>query len=274
MGECVKVKYVDRIEETKKLVELFQQMKESTVFFMFSKTGVGKSSISQKFIDYMRLNNEFESVKVMTNRINKSDDTFEGQYLIQIFKTISNFFKDNKKLSFASYIKKSKNKAHKKYIFEKILAEAQNSSTIKSLMLKTPVFWIIKRVLKLNEFNCENFANDYSIQSLQLINNYIEFVLKNRRLILVVDNIQNIDQKTLQYILIPFSSAIENLVLILSGGITVSSFAFSSRPIYVYLVTLPRESVIEVSKPTLLYVKVTLRPTGSVTSVILFPSKV
>ena len=194
------VKYVDRIEETKRLTKLFDEMEKSTVFFMYSKTGVGKSSISQKFIEYITSDGEIAPVKVMTNRINKTDNTFEGQYLIDIFRTISNLFKENRKLSFSSYIKKSKNKAHKKYIFEKILSEAQNSSTIKTLLLKLPAFWILKRILKLNEFNCENFANDYSIQSLQLINSYVEFVLEKQRLILVVDNIQNIDKKTIQYI--------------------------------------------------------------------------
>jgi len=194
------MRYVDRTLETQEFVNIFNEMKESSVIFLYSKTGVGKSSLSQKFINQILQRENITAVKVLTNRINKTEASFDGQYLIEIFKSLNNLFKETKKLSFATFVKKSKNKAHKKYILEKILSDAEKSSTLKNLFLKIPTFWLLKRVFKLNEFNCENFTNDYSIQSLQLINSYIEYILENHRLIMVIDNIQNIDKKSIQYI--------------------------------------------------------------------------
>lgn len=193
--------FVDRIEETKQIIRYTKDIKESSILLIYAKTGVGKSTLTQKFMEVECAENEnIKTVRVFTNKIN-SNNTVNGDFLFNIFNAIRKTDLPSKKYSFDYYISHHKNPTHRKYVLEKILDDAKSNSTFKELSIKTLGAFIIKRCLKLSEYNYEKLLNDYTYQTFQIVSGYIEYVLKNIRMIINIDNIQNIDDISFKYII-------------------------------------------------------------------------
>lgn len=192
------MEYVDRTIELEKINKFYKNLNESSLLLMFSKTGIGKSSLSHKFTDSIKSNNNIDVIYVITNPIN-NDFSSQGSYQKEIFKWVYRHFKDNSEYSFENYI--FSNKTYKKYIISKIISESQSQDSLKSLILKVFGVNILKRIFKIDEFDYELLFEDYSKQTNKIAKEYIEYILKNRKLILVIDNIQNIDSFSLDIIL-------------------------------------------------------------------------
>ena len=194
------MQYIDRENETKRIEGIYNQLTSSAILFLYSKTGVGKSTLLNRFIENHSDNDDVSIIRVFTNRINKNKATINGNYLIEIFKSFSSFFEHDNELSFENYIMSEKNKTHRKYVLEKILEDVRSQSTFKAILIKVLGTFFINRIFKLGYYNCDVLINDFSAQSLQLINSYIEYILKRRRIILAMDNLQNADDIAIEYI--------------------------------------------------------------------------
>lgn len=192
------MEYVDRLKESEQINKFYQNSNESSLLLMFSKTGTGKSSLSHKFTDSIKYDEETDIIYVITNPINNNSAS-QGCYQMEIFKWIYKYFKNNDEYSFEKYI--FKNKTYKKYIISKIISESQLQDSLKSLVLKVFGINILKRIFKIDEFDYESLFDDYSKQTNKITKEYIEFILENRKLVLVIDNIQNIDDLSLDTIL-------------------------------------------------------------------------
>lgn len=192
------MEYVDRLDESKKIKELYQNADKSSLLLMFSKTGIGKSSLSHKFTDSIKSDKTTDIIYVVTNQINKSISN-QGYYQMEIFKWIYKYFKNDDEYSFEKYI--FKNKTYKKYIISKIISESQSQESFKSLILKVFGVNILKRIFKIDQFDYESLFEDYSKRTNKITKEYIEYILDNRKLVLVIDNIQNIDELSLDIIL-------------------------------------------------------------------------
>lgn len=192
------MKYVDRCDESKRIKELYLNANQSSLLLMFSKTGIGKSSLSHKFTDSIKSDKKTDIIYVITNQINNTVSN-QGYYQMEIFKWIYKYFKNNDEYSFEKYI--FKNKTYKKYIINKIISESQSQESLKSLIFKVFGVNILKRIFKIDQFDYESLFEDYSKRTNKITKEYIEYILGNRKLVLVIDNIQNIDDISLDIIL-------------------------------------------------------------------------
>lgn len=192
------MEYIDRLKESKQINEFYQNSSESSLLLMFSKTGIGKSSLSHKFTDNIKNDIGIDIVYVITNPMNNSVSN-QGCYQMEIFKWIYKYFKSDDTYSFEKYI--FKNKTYRKYIISKIISESQNQASLKSLIIKVFGVNLLKRIFKIDQFDYEALFEDYSKQTNKITKEYIEFILDNRKLVLVIDNIQNIDEYSLEIIL-------------------------------------------------------------------------
>jgi len=192
------MEYIDRLAETEIINNIYSTLNESSLLIMFSKTGTGKSSLSHKFTDSLKPDTNTDVIYVITNQIN-SDFSSQGFYQMEVFKWVYKYFKNDDEFSFENFI--FKNKRYKKYIISKILSESQSQDSLKSLVLKVFGVNILKRIFKIDEFDYETLFEDYSKQTSRITKEYIEFILENRKLVLVVDNIQNIDDLSLDMLL-------------------------------------------------------------------------
>ena len=59
------------------------------------------------------------------------------------------------------------------------------------------MLFAIKKIFKLNEYSTEEIKHDISVNSVLVKINYINYVLKNRKVLLIIDNFQNIDNQSL-----------------------------------------------------------------------------
>ena len=192
------MEYVDRLNELKRIKELYQNTNQSSLLLMFAKTGIGKSSLSHKFTDSIKADKTTDVIYVITNQINNTISN-QGYFQMEIFKWIYKYFKNDDEYNFEKYI--FKNKTYKRYIISKIISESQSQESIKSLILKVFGVNILKRIFKIDQFDYENLFEDYSKKTNKITKEYIEYILDNRKLVLVIDNIQNIDDLSLDVIL-------------------------------------------------------------------------
>ena len=198
--------YFDREKESEKIYELYKNSNQSTILLMFSRTGTGKSSLSHKFMNSVN-DNSVDKIYVVTNQINNNEAN-QGYYIMEVFKWFFKYYNDTHQYSFQNYL--FKNKTYKKYIISRFLSETQSQTNLKSIILKVFGINLIKRFLKIDEFDYETLFYDYSKQTLKIVKEYIEFILKNRKILLIIDNIQNIDNLSLESILDWFSEHKEN----------------------------------------------------------------
>lgn len=192
------MEYVDRITEYNTINDLYKGAKQSSLLIVFSKTGIGKSSLSHKFTDKIAEGSSTDIIYIITNQLNNCSSN-NGSYLMDVFKWIYKFYKNDKEYSFEKYI--FKNKTYKKYIIGKIISESQTQESFKSLVFKVFGINILKRIFKIDEFDYETLFDDYSKKTNKIIKDYIGFILSKRKTILVIDNMQNIDEQSLEIIL-------------------------------------------------------------------------
>lgn len=186
------MKYIDRTTEVNCISSFFTKSNESSVLITCSKTGVGKTSLSKKFIQ--QNNEKFNKIiQVTTNQINRNETNIKGTYILEIFKAIHTSNID-KNLTFNKFVLKQ-SKIYKKYILNKFLDDIKEQSSFKSAIIKVLGINILKRLLKLGNYDTSIFFEDYSITNLRMISDYVHYFLKNTtNTIITIDNVQNMDE--------------------------------------------------------------------------------
>ena len=76
--------------------------------------------------------------------------------------------------------------------------ETMFSSESKAGVFKNTIHLGLKKLLKLQQYSSEQYRHDYSIESVLVKANYIGYVLKRRKTLLIIDNLQNIDNQSLK----------------------------------------------------------------------------
>lgn len=194
------MQYIDRVEETKQILEFYNNLSESSIMLVFSLTGVGKSTISQRITEMIKEDSQNVLVlRIFTSKINQNDNTSKGDFLREIFKNLSRTEFEDKHLSCRYYITHLKNASHRKYILGKLLSDISSQSLVKGRFLKVLGRLALNWVLKLEEFDYESLLGNSSL-ALQIMNGYIDYVLCHKRAIINIDNIQNIDDISNNYI--------------------------------------------------------------------------
>ena len=70
-------------------------------------------------------------------------------------------------------------------------------SDSKKCVIKNVCYVALKKLFKLNEYSTELFKHDTSVKAVLVRINYIGYVLKKRKILLIIDNFQNIDDQSL-----------------------------------------------------------------------------
>ena len=192
MGE----KIVDRDIEKNKIRDLFHN-NQYNVFFVYSKTGVGKSSLTDE------LSYTFSKSKTCVNikniQKNNSYKDNEGEFISTIF---NYFVKDmhknknvSKKRTFEYFLKK--NKSIKKRTLEKLI-NSIDCNSIKKTTLFGVIRHFINKIFKIFDFNEDSYFNLVDRDALIIAYNYIIYVLNFGDIFWSIDNFQNIDSYSKQ----------------------------------------------------------------------------
>ena len=193
---------VDRIEEYAALMQEIRSVSKSKGTIICAKTGVGKTALSNKIVN--SLDGTYNLIiNIKTDPENSSTNYKEGRFLADIFAKaiiITNTSSKLKKYTFPYFISHSKNKSLKKAKKERIVEDIFHSDT-KIDVYKTIAYYIFRHMFRLNEFNSESFINDDRNTNVRIINYYMQYLFSHLKIFLKIDNIQNVDEKSLSCIL-------------------------------------------------------------------------
>lgn len=192
---------VDRTEEFDELLPEILQIDKSKGTIICAYTGVGKTALSSKIVKH--LDDTYKLViNIKTDPENSSTNFKEGKFLANIFAKaveITNALPE-KKYAFSYFISHSKNRNLKKARRERFFEDIFNADTI-IMICKVVGYHIFKRLLKLGEFNSDSLINEDRSSGIRIMNYYLQYLFSNLKIFLKLDNIQNVDDTSLTYIL-------------------------------------------------------------------------
>lgn len=192
---------VDRDDDIKTIIDLLNQIEKSQVYIVYSNTGYGKSTFSTKLSknDFF---SDWNVIQIKTIPKNKESNVPEGNYLDLIFKAANDYFKDinDNRFMFVNYIISGKNK---------LLEKLALNETIDKLDLSAPINKnlsnfggaLSKRLFRIGTFDYNMLERGDSIISRSIKADYIHYIFENTRVLLIIDNIQNIDNMSYKFLL-------------------------------------------------------------------------
>lgn len=196
---------VDRENEIRNLKMLIAHH-DACAYLLYSQSGVGKSSVVTKLIRDLNTDKDILPIRVKTAPKNYTDGE-DGTFLYSVFKAIVKtaetlpHTKEYKKLRFEYYVSHIKDKALKRKFLENFLEQFYTKDDWRSSMPKLVFLSIVKRFFHLGEFNYINILRENSLENMMVISNYIKTVIRTHRILLCVDNMQNIDNASLKHFL-------------------------------------------------------------------------
>lgn len=201
---------INREDESKSLVSTIKSTNDTQVIFLYSTTGIGKSSLSAKVINELDLDINFSVIRAKTLPQNSQVLAEEGAYMSLIFEEAYNTFilkhkkdkknKYRKKLSFNYYITHCKNEVVKQAIKETIFKQIYSDFS-RSTALKLIFFYTFKRIFKIGEFNYIYYLNNNGQECRVVKNGYLKYIFSKTKILFNIDNIQNIDSISLKYMI-------------------------------------------------------------------------
>lgn len=192
---------VDREKESDAIIEMIaQNWDKKTVHYICSKTAIGKTSLIKKVIKKYG-QNDCDIIRIKTNPCNNDNGNIAWYYLQEIFDEVSKYFeKQEEKNGYALTFERFLNEHHDDSVNRTRLAavlETLFSSDSKKGILKNICYVILKKIFKLNEYSTEQLKNNTSIDSIIVRKKYIGYILQKRKILLIIDNFQNIDTPSL-----------------------------------------------------------------------------
>lgn len=199
---CISEELVDRVEEFNILFPEILHTTKSSGTILCAETGVGKSALSNKIVNY--LDDTYKLViSIKTDPENLSTNFKEGKFLSIVFAEAIdkvNALTNKKKYTFSYFIAHSKNKSLKKARKERLFEDVFNANT-KIMICKIIFYYLFRRLFKLGEFNSDSLIREDRSSSIRIMNYYLQYLFSNMKIFLKIDNIQNVDETSLTYIL-------------------------------------------------------------------------
>ena len=192
---------VDRDDEIEIITNNLSQIKKSQVYIVYSKTGYGKSTFITK-LSKKGFFSGWNVIKVKTMPKNKEPNIPEGNYLDLIFKRVNEYFKDinENRFMFKNYIISGQNKLLEKMMLNETIDKLDLSLSIDK-NLPNILYSLSKRLLSTGTFNYHILEKDNSLIARSIKADYIHYILENKRVLLIIDNIQNIDDMSYKFLL-------------------------------------------------------------------------
>lgn len=193
---------VDREVESDEIVELItQNWNKKTVHYILAKTAIGKTSLITKVIEKYD-KNDCDIIRIKTKPCNNDSGDFAWYYLREIFDGIAEYFEKLQEengyaLTFENFLNEHNDISVTRTRLASGLETLFGSDSKKSFF-KNTCFLILKMFFKLNEFSAEYFKQDISVDTVLVKINYISYILKKRKVLLIIDNLQNIDSQSLE----------------------------------------------------------------------------
>ncbi len=192
---------IDREDDIKQISDCLKNAKCTQVHTIYAQTGYGKSFFTEK----LARENQFSgwnTIRICPIPKNAESSVPEGNYLDLTFETLMTYYKQlgHKELCFESYIVSGKNKLLEKMAISEFLDESSfitNKFSAIFRLAKTES----KRLMKIGVFNPYFIINDSSPISRSIKSDYIRFLLNHTHILLIIENIQNIDNMSMKYLL-------------------------------------------------------------------------
>lgn len=194
-----KINFIDRDDEVDEIINDISFSSHNRVRIVYAKTAIGKSSLVSKVLSQESIS-DYEIIRIKTYPQNTNRNVNDWLYLDLIFEAISKYFDKSEYnyLKFEYYIANTKNRALRKEMLENISDQIVKSNS-KHKILSIFTYYFIKRILKIGEFNFYKIVQDNTMFSRMIKTHYINYVLSNIKILLSIDNIQNIDNISLKY---------------------------------------------------------------------------
>lgn len=192
---------VDREVESDEIVKTIEQnWDKKTVHYIWSETAIGKTSLITKVIEKYD-NSDCDIIRIKTKPCNNDNSDTAWYYLQELFDGITKYFEKMEEengyaLTFDNFLNgyndDSVNRTRLASSIETLFA-----SDSKKGLFKNICYVALKRFFKLAEYSTEQFKYGTSVESVLVKANYIGYVLKKRKVLLIIDNFQNIDDQSL-----------------------------------------------------------------------------
>lgn len=183
-------KIVDRKNETAYIIEDINKGNDSSrnkILFLWSDTGIGKTSIVSKVSHDTSLNKPI--VIVDTPPINNKELIGNGDFISYIAESVSNYLKEQN-WSLKDFLISGSSERLQKNESSKLLSNLTS--------LPFTVFSILcERALSLNDADTDKIINGFDLESILINLEYIKSSLETFSLVLNVSNIQNADSMSI-----------------------------------------------------------------------------
>ena len=192
---------VDREVESDEIVKLIgQNWNKKTVHYIWSETAIGKTSLITKVIEKYD-DSDCDVIRIKTKPCNDDNSDTAWYYLQELFDGITKYFEKLEEengyaLTFDNFLNEYNDDSVNRTRLASGL-ETLFGSDSKKGVIKNVCYVALKKFFKLNEYSTEQFKHDTSVKSVLVRINYIGYVLKQRKILLIIDNFQNIDDQSL-----------------------------------------------------------------------------
>lgn len=192
---------VDRETESDEIINIIRQnWDKKTVHYIWSETAIGKTSLITKVIEKYDHDN-CDIIRIKTKPCNNDDSDTAWYYLQELFDGFTKYFEkmedeNGYALTFENFLNEHNDDSVNRTRLASSL-ETLFGSDSKKGVLKNICYVALKKLLKLNEYSTDRFKHDTSVESILVRTNYIGYILQKRKVLLIIDNFQNIDNQSL-----------------------------------------------------------------------------
>lgn len=196
-SDCI----IDREKDVDQLKNILTNAKKTQVHIVFAKTGFGKSSFTTK-LARENIFADWDVIRIKHNPKNADSNVPEWSFFNLIFDTLMNYFNStgNSYLYFENYIINGENKLLERLFLNESIDNLSSVDNEKNLLPRL-LGLSSKRSLGIGTFNPYIIIRDNSPINQSIKSDYIRFLFENTRMLLIIENIQNIDDASYKYLL-------------------------------------------------------------------------
>lgn len=190
VDECL-----DRDIESEEILRRIYDADSTIVQFLYATTAVGKSTLTNKIVSLIDTD-EIKPICIRTFPENSGNKYNEWEVFNQLFDEIDKESKEinNCFIDYNSYI--SHDEIMNSYITKQYIEDCIDKP--KSI-LKHTIKMSFGRIGKLGPY--ENIQYDSGLRGMHIRKNYLKYIFSTQRILLIIDNIQNIDHSSLKSII-------------------------------------------------------------------------
>lgn len=196
-SDCI----IDRENDINQIKTILTNAKKTQVHIIFAKTGFGKSSFTTKLAQE-NMFSDWDVIRIIHNPKNADSNVPEWSFFNLIFDTLRNYFKttDRSYLYFENYIINGENKLLESLFLNESIDSLSSIDGRKKLLPRL-LGLSTKRPLGIGTFNPHIIINDNSPINQSIKSDYIRYLFENTRMLIIIENIQNIDEVSYKYLL-------------------------------------------------------------------------